>query len=283
MRSLFAIMLFWHGVAFAQTPAEKAATLKYLASLQEANGSYRSDAEGGPSLRATSAAVRAIKYLGGQPPRLDATRKFVLARYDAESGGFAEAGELPSVLVTSIGLMAASELDIPEKQIPKAIEYLKANVKTFEDVRIGAAALEAMKQKPAWLESWMTIANNQLNNDGTAGKGDGLARDTGSVIAMKLRLGYPVANKNKVIAAIKAGQKADGGWGKAGAKTSDLDSTYRVMRALMLAKETPADSAKLKQFLASCRNANGGYGSTPGVPSSAAGTYYFASISKWLK
>ena len=88
---------------------------------------------------------------------------------------------------------------------------------------------------------------------------------------MKLRLGLPVVNKDKIFQMIRNGQEADGGWKKEGAKTSDLETTYRVMRAMVLAKERPKNTFKLGEFLASCRNADGGYGTAPGEPSSVSG------------
>lgn len=283
MRFVLSLIVFAPSFAFAQPAADKAATLKYLAGLQQESGAFKSDAKGGPSLRATSAAVRATKYLGGAVPNPVQVKAFVLSCYDPPTGGFAEAGERPSVTVTCIGIMAAVELGIPESKFPMAIDYLESEAKTFEDVRIGAAALESLKAKPKWLEKWNVIANKQLNNDGTAGKGDNLVRDTASVVAMKLRLGLPAANKDKIVEMLRTSQAADGGWSKAGETAGDLETTYRVMRALVLAKERPKNTFKLGEFLASCRNADGGYGTAPGKPSSASGTYYCAIISKWLE
>jgi hypothetical protein len=54
------------------------------------------------------------------------------------------------------------------------------------------------------------------------------------------------------------------------------------MRAFMLMKERPKKRPEMRQFLASCRNADGGYGVTPGAPSSMSGVYYVAIITKWL-
>ncbi len=285
MRSLVLLLLLVPSVASAQTAAEKQATLKYLAGLQDpATGAFAPTAVVGKlSLRATSAAVRATKYLGGEVANPEKATAFVLSCYDPATGGFYEPLGKPDVAVTAVGVMIAVELGLPEAKFPKAVEYLHANAKTFEDVRIGAAALEAIGKKPDWLDAWVKLANAQLNNDGTAGKGDGLARDSASVAAMKLRLGYPLANKAKVLDAIKAGQRPDGGWGKAGTKTSDAETTYRVMRALMLAKEKPRDADKLRAFFAACRNADGGYGTAPGEPSSVSGVYYQAIVAKWLK
>ena len=74
----------------------------------------------------------------------------------------------------------------------------------------------------------------------------------------------------------------DGGFGEAKAEVSDLGSTYRVMRALMLLKEKPKDVAALRKFVTSCRNSDGGYGVTAGAPSSMSGVYYATIVSKWL-
>jgi prenyltransferase beta subunit len=283
MRFLLSLVVFIPSIAFAQTPEEKAASLKYLTGLQQASGSFKSDAKGGPSLRATSASVRAIKYLGGELANPAQVKAYVLSCYDPPTGGFAEAGEKPTVLVTCIGIMAAVELGIPESKFPMAIDFLETEAKSFEDVRIGAAAIESLKAKPKWLDKWNVVANKQLNNDGTAGKGDNRARDTASVAAMKLRLGFPVVNKDKIFQMIRTNQGDDGGWKKDGAKTSDQETTYRVMRAMMLAKERPKNTFKLGEFLKSCRNADGGCGVAPGEPSSASGTYYYAIVSKWLE
>ena len=45
-------------------------------------------------------------------------------------------------------------------------------------------------------------------------------------------------------------------------------------------KERP-DTKKVKAFIASCRNTDGGYGVTPGAPSSVSGTYYASIIQHW--
>ena len=70
--------------------------------------------------------------------------------------------------------------------------------------------------------------------------------------------------------------------GKKGEKASDAESTYRVMRCLMLLKEKPKDAAGLKKFLASCRRKDGGYGVDAAAASSMSGVYYFAAVTKWL-
>jgi hypothetical protein len=84
------------------------------------------------------------------------------------------------------------------------------------------------------------------------------------------------------VQALKKGQRPDGGFGKEKAETSDLESTYRVLRAFVMLKEEPNDVAALQRFIDKCQNADGGYGVAPGQPSSLSATYYAAITQHWL-
>src|SRR5207244_7616321 len=116
---------------------------------------------------ATNGAVRALKYLGF--PMLKGEREkhaaFVLKCYDPKTGAFAEMGGKPDVAITSIGVMAAAELGIPHEKYAKAMDYLKENAKTFEEVRIGAAAVEAwgVKDCPFDLDAWLEVATRHYS------------------------------------------------------------------------------------------------------------------------
>ena len=82
---------------------------------------------------------------------------------------------------------------------------------------------------------------------------------------------------------MKDGQRADGGFGKADSPSSDLETTYRVMRSFHMLKAAPGDVGRLRAFLDSCRNDDdGGYGVAKGKPSSASGVYYTSIILHWL-
>ncbi len=48
-------------------------------------------------------------------------------------------------------------------------------------------------------------------------------------------------------------------------------------------KEKPKAPGKLQEFIAKCRNEDGGYGVTPGSPSNLSATYYAGIIQHWLK
>lgn len=265
---------------------------KWVLEQEVAGGGFRlappgpKDAKPQPSLRATNGAVRALKYLGF--PLLKAERevhaKFVLSCYDPKTGAFAEPGGKPDVTITAIGVMVAAELDIPHDKYAKAMDYLKENAKTFEEVRIGAAAVEAwgVKECPFKLDEWHKIADDFGRLPARDQPKDGGARNTGSLTALVLRLGFELPAGHNVRGVFDQGQRDDGGWGKKGEKASDIETTYRVMRALMLLKEKPKDAAKLRAFLDSHRGADGGFATKPGDASSMSGAYYCAIVSKWL-
>lgn len=306
MRLAIVVLLLCPAFASAQTEdaikdiERKIANLKaakWVLQQEAADGGFyhapqdpNIDAKPIPSLRATNGAVRALKYLGF--PQLKGEREkhgaFVLKCYDPKTGGFAEMGGKPDVAITAIGVMAAMELQVPKEKFAKAMDYLKENAKTFEEVRIAAAAVEAwgVKDCPFKLDEWFKVADKQIGADGTAGKGEGLARETASVVAMKLRLGVPeksLVNALKLDDYLQAGQWKDGGYGREGAKASDIESTYRVMRAFVLMKERPKDRTGLRAFIEAHRNADdGGFAIKPGAKSSMSGAYYCVIVSKWL-
>src|SRR5262249_53386708 len=108
------------------------------------------------------------------------------------------------------------------------------------------------------------------------------ARDTGGAVVAALRLGSKTENREGVLKILKAGQREDGGFSKAGADSSDLETAYRVTRAFVILQDRPVDVPSLRGFVAKCRNEDGGYGAPPGQPSSAGSTYYAAIILNWL-
>ncbi len=272
----------------AQGAEEKKATVAYLRGLQAADGGFLPAAGNRltkSSLRSTSSALRALKYFGGEPGDLKAAAAFVEKCFDKDSGGFADfPGGKPDVATTAIGIMAVVEVKRPtEPYAAGVLKYLGDHVNGFEDIRIAAAGLEALGKKGPQAEAWLKEVAKLRHEDGTYGTRDGAARDTGGATVAVLRLGGEVPHKDNVIKTIAAGQRDDGGWGKAGTKASDLESSYRVLRCFHVLKERPADVDKLKGFIARCRNKDGGYGTAPGQESSASGTYFAAIILHWLE
>jgi hypothetical protein len=276
---------------FAQSADETKAAIRFLASLQQPDGGFipapsdpRVSVAAKSSLRATSGAVRAIKYLGADVPNKDKALAFVKSCYLEDAGGFTDTpGSKADTVTTAVGLMAISELE-PGFATEKSVKYLADNSRTFEERRLAVAGMETAKRFAPQVKAWLAEIAKTRNPDGTYGTGEGLARDTGGVVAMILRSGNTLSDDHRkaVIAALQAGQRPDGGFGKADAKTSDAETTYRVMRAFHLLKERPKDVAKLNEFLARHRNADGGYGTAPGQPSTVSGTYYAAVIGNWL-
>jgi prenyltransferase beta subunit len=271
----------------AQTPEQRKATVAYTIKLKHPADDGGFAAAAGvekSSLRATNAALRVLKYNGFELTLEDqaACKKFVASCFDKASGGFADMpGGKPDVATTAVGLMALVELKMPREQYEKdAVKYLSDHVKTFDDIRIAVAGLEAIEQKSPQTDAWIETVKKTANPDGTFGKSDGIARDTGSANVALLRMGVRI-DKDAVLKSLNAGQRPDGGFGQVGSKASDLETCYRVVRCFHMLKSKP-NAEKLAAFVAGCRNDDGGYGVTPGAKSTVAGTYYASIISHWL-
>jgi Prenyltransferase and squalene oxidase repeat len=263
-------------------------TLKYIASLYDtASGAYKVDAAAKPTVRASNGASKAIKYLGGKVrPDREKTAAFILSTYDPATGAFAEIPGKPDVASTAVGVITAAEFGIPHEKIAKSLDYLKANAKSFDDVRLAAAAVEAwgVKDCPFKVDEWLDLAKTHIKEI-KSDAANGGAREMGSAAALVLRLNAPVGKQESdvLINQLKLGQRDDGGWGKKDATASDAESNYRVMRALWLLKTKPANANGLRSFIARCRNTDGGYGVEPGKPSNMSGTYYAMTILHWLE
>jgi prenyltransferase beta subunit len=276
-------------IVCAQTTEEKKQTVAYLQSLQTPEGGFlgavpREGKGGKPSLRATSSALRALKYMGGAPRDAETCMKFVASCCDRESGGFADSpGRKTDVTSTAVGMMAVAELNMPLNEYRDGVvKYLVDNAKTFEEIRIAAAGVEAARQRPKAADAWVEQVTALRNKDGIFGEDDGQARETGSALVVLLRLGGKVSKVEKVQKVLLDGQRKDGGFGKAGTEGSDLETSYRVMRALHMLNEKPRNVIAMKSFIGKCRNEDGGYGVVPGEPSSASGTYFASIILSWL-
>jgi prenyltransferase beta subunit len=281
----FACLLLLSPAAHGPSADEKKATIAYLQGLQAKDGGFRADARAAASsLGATTAALRALGYFGGKASDRTACKAFVLACRDRKTGGFANApGGKPDVVLTAVGLMALKELKVPTGPYEKAaVAFLAEGAKTFEEVRMAAAGLEAVGKRCAKNEAWLDQLARRRNADGTFGKGQALPRETGSAVAAVLRLGGKVAKPGAVVRALDAGQRGDGGFGLADALGSDLATSYRVVRTYHMLKAKPGRPAALKAFIARCRKPGGGYGVTPDAPAGASGTYYAAILLHWL-
>src|SRR5580765_6767584 len=190
--------------ASAQTPEiqAKVQTILYVKKLQTPSGGFlielpdpKVNAAAQPTLRATSTALQALKYLGGEIPNKDATAKFVASCFDKTSGGFADVpGGKPEVFPTSVALLAVTELGMPaEKYHAAAIKFLAEHVKTFDDIRIAAAAMERIKGQSPKAKEWVaeTLA---LKLAPPAEEQDGKSRMLASQAVTLLRLGAQPKN-----------------------------------------------------------------------------------------
>src|SRR5206468_3969656 len=182
----------------AQISDEKQATIRFLQDLQTPSGGFLAGPENPkikrptvPSLRATNAALRALKYFGGQARDLTASARFVESCYDKSTGGFGDRpGAQPDAITTAVGIMAVVEAKLSTEPYADAVvKYLGDHAKTFEEVRLAAAGLEAIGKPSPKADDWLKQIAAMQNPDGTFGQGRGAARDTGSAVAAILRRG----------------------------------------------------------------------------------------------
>jgi prenyltransferase beta subunit len=236
------------------------------------------------SIRATSGIVRAVPKFGGRLKHPKDDADFVNRCYFPDIGGFAEhPGRVPDVFHTAVGLLAAVELKMPlDKYRDPSLKFLDKFTETDDDIRITAAALEALDAKSPKAEAWIKQVTAKRNADGTLGKDGEIPVRTAGMAVTVLRLGGELPNRDTVVRVLREGQCFDGGYGVSKDANSDLESCYRVVRALVMLKEKPKDVEALKKFVIGCQNRDGGYGLKKDDESSASGCYYAGFVLDWL-
>lgn len=270
----------------------KGATIAYLLDLQAPDGGFypekpKENTRPRSTLRATAAAVRALNLLGAKPRDVNGCEDFLRSCYNAKLRGFGDLpGAKPDVTSTALGILALIEMaPVPPAEVNNVVLYLTERAQSPEDIRIAAAVIEvtgataqSTKKK---VREWIKQVKETANPRGTFGEDMGAARETGSNAALLLRLGSQLPDEEMAIRVMKEGQRGDGGFGKAESPSSDLESSYRVMRAFRMLKAKPEVEA-LRRFVENCRNADGGYGRAPKQPSTVQDTYFAVSILRWL-
>jgi poly(3-hydroxybutyrate) depolymerase len=288
--------------SWAQTPAEFAGTAAFAAAHQNKDGGFTTKVGGPSSLGATNSGLRTLRHVGGSVPDVLACVKYVKSCLTPEGGFASTPGGKPEVVTTAVGLMAATELKISDpRMIRGAVAYLGKHARSFEEVRMAIAGLEAIGVTSPDIPRWNTQIQDMRNPDGTFGAGPSQAFVTGGAGAAILRMGlsldrrapskagqplmapepFSVSWRDAVVAAIKAGQRPEGGWSK-DAGPPDLGSTYRVMRCLYMLREKP-DVDRLMAFVSRCRKADGSYSSVPGGEGDLGGTYLGTIITYWTR
>ncbi len=268
-----------------QTPAEMAETGRFAANFQNPDGGFAPKVGAASTLGATSSAIRILGYVAGSVRDVPGAIRYVKSCHDKPSGGFAPTpGGKVDVNTTASGLMAISALHLDAKPYAeKAVAYFGKEAKSYEEVRMSIAGLEAIQTTSPDSPRWLEVINANRNPDGTYGTGAAEARATGSSAAALLRMGMTIEPEPKaaILATLRAAQKADGGWGDAEG-ASDVMSSYRIMRAFFMMKEKP-DLARLRGYIAKHRQSDGGYASTPGGVADLGGTYTASIMSYWAR
>ncbi|GIW86897.1 MAG: hypothetical protein KatS3mg108_1221 [Isosphaeraceae bacterium] len=254
-----------------------------IAALQNPDGGFAAE-RGEPSrLGITNTAIRILGFAGGSIPDPLRAIAFVLSCQDPDTGGFAQTpGGTPDVGSTASGLMALGALQAGSAdRLARAAAYLAQHARAYEDVRIAAAGLEAVKLKPQALDAWKAVLLEGRNPDGTWGAGPERAFDTGGRAAALLRLGLSLDHRDAILKALLEGQQPDGGWSRDG-RASDLATTYRVVRALYMMDAAP-DLERLKAFVESCRDRSGLFSVAVGQEPSLSATYMALIVGRWAR
>jgi acetyl esterase/lipase/prenyltransferase beta subunit len=284
---LLAVGLFvvapWIPRAGAQTHKERAETARFVAGLQNPDGGFAGTAGGKSSLGATSSAIRILTYCGGSIPDVTGCIAYVESCFDKATGGFAQTpGGKADVGTTASGLMAISALKLdPEPYAKPAVEFLGKNAKTFEEVRIAVAGLEAIKATSPEIPRWTEQVLQGRNSDGTFGEGVTKAKDTGSKAVALLRMGVKLDGREAILATLRDAQGSDGGWSQDGVK-SDLGTSYRIMRCFYMLGEKP-DLDRLRGYIARHRQSDGGSAGAPGGAADGGGTYTCSIMLHWAR
>jgi poly(3-hydroxybutyrate) depolymerase/prenyltransferase beta subunit len=262
---------------------DPAPTARYLASLQNADGGFGGKPGEKSSLGSTSSAARTLKNVGGSIPDVLACLKYLRSCFDRDSGGFAPTpGGTPDVRTTAVALMAVADMKIASDEMTDgALRFFSANARSFEDIRIAVAGLEAVEKTSPDFPRWIAQVEKDRNPDGTWGQGAAKYRDTGGAAVALLRMGAKFDRRDVVVDVLRAGQNPDGAWSK-GEAGSDLEATYRIMRAFFMLKELP-DLERLRGFLARCRQSDGSYATQPRGEGDLTGTYYATTILRWVR
>ncbi len=275
--SMAILMFAWPSWAGPMSPEERKATLTFLGSLQNADGGFRSSPKSGPSeLGATSNAIRAIQYLGGEVNNKGAVEKFI-QQFAHESGGYAEkVGGAPDIRST---WSAASALGVIRGSAPengkKIVEFFSNNAKSlYPDIYFAAGALDYMKMTSPKAAEWVNAFEATRQPDGSYGEG---VDDTAHAVVTVSRLGGTLKDRAAAGKVLKAAQRQGDGFAAAKGKAADFAATYTVMRALGILKDKP-DLEAIYRFVASRRNADGGYALDAGKPSQITPTYRASAV-----
>jgi prenyltransferase beta subunit len=275
------------GVLVLATLFERGSAIDFLDTMQTQGGGFVSErwTDGNathPTLRTTRTALRAYRLLGGMPPNRDRIIAYLRGCQNPDGGFASEPGSASDPISTSVALMVFRELQLPyEPYVERGLKYMNDHTQGFEQIRMVASSLDELHVTVPNASRWLEEIDRARNSDGSFGSGPGRARETALYVVAELRLGGKL-DTPRVLKAVSEGQRGDGGFGHDKPGGSDLEACYRVIRLFYRLGVTPENVDKLRQFISSCRNEDGGYGRTPDERSSLHGTYYAAIITHWL-
>lgn len=147
------------------------AVLAAVSSHYAAGGYKHSPADKEPTISATLMGLRTFRYLGVERENVARQREFLLGRFDEKKAAFVETGKTePDALANAFALMLMGELRMPEDvHAVSARDYVVAEAKSFDEIYLAMAGLQAMGMHKEIPASWVkTMMDTALDEKSTA-------------------------------------------------------------------------------------------------------------------
>jgi prenyltransferase beta subunit/predicted ester cyclase len=252
----------------------------FLEQLIREDGGY-ADTAGSPdsAVRSINSVIQTFGKLGLPNPEKGKNAAFVDRCLDGASGGFSQTpGSEADPFATASALIVLHRLEDADRFAryqARAVQFMNERSSTQYDHFMTIAAYDECGIQGSTPDN--AVAYFDAKGDvGSYGQG---IQEIAISVASLLRAGRQVKDPESIVATLLAGQCADGGFG-GDADTSDLFTTYCVMRALVLLGAGPR-VRKLNGYLTSLQK-DKGFAATLKDPTSAGATYMALSVLDWI-
>ncbi|RCS42044.1 hypothetical protein DTL42_19635 [Bremerella cremea] len=252
---------------------------RFLDSLLRDDGGYANAAgKAKSSLSSTNSVLKALDSLDCIVSATEKTVDFVRSCHDGVLGGFAQQpGAEADGFTTASALMLLNRLGgsgAVSIYQERAVQFMNSKARTQYDHFMTIAAYEECDITGSSPDKAIAYFQAKASDDTPNAR----VLDNAITFSSLLRAGQPFKNKPAVIDLLLQRQRDDGGFGDG--DSSDLFTTYCVLRCLVLLK-TPPNVRRLQRYLSQLRRKNG-FAATRGEAASAGATYQVLSILQWI-
>lgn len=259
--------------------SERIQIISFFHSLQSTNGGFSDRNNAFVSLQPTLSALKAFQFFGTQPPKPDAIFSYIENLHDAATGGFTDiASGKATVFSTALGLLILYNIHALEafhKYLPSALKFMTDNAAIREEHFMLIGLIDECNI-PVVPSVSIAFFRSMEMDDGTFGTS---VLNNAIASGALLRAGEKLEDEQAVTALLLSGQRPDGGFGDK-PETSDLWTSYCVMRALDLLKCSPK-VIPLYKWIMKMYAAQGGFSTDQSEPSANV-SYQALSVLNWI-